>query len=267
MKLVQGFTNTQPLWRGTQFGIPQFRLPSIDLRTFTPTPIPTKLRLGHQVEQVFLQLLESHPDYTILAHSLQIKRNKQTIGELDFLVRYKEQLYHIELSCKFYLIDPSITESIHCLVGPNRSDAFFKKIEKTQQKQLPLLYSEECLQQLHALDIDPSQIKQEVCFLARLYAPIKGTLPSIEPLNKQCITGIWVPMSHFSNGASLGWNQSMYYIPIKSEWLYEPHEEVTWLSYENTVQLVQTSLLNKKSPMLWRKTPDGLLDTLFVVWW
>ena len=149
MKLVQGFTNTQPLWRGTQFGIPQFRLPSIDLRTFTPTPIPTKLRLGHQVEHVFIQNLESHPDYTILAHSLQIKRNKQTIGELDFLVRYKEQLYHIELSCKFYLIDPSITESIHCLVGPNRSDAFFKKIEKTQQKQLPLLYCEECLQQLH----------------------------------------------------------------------------------------------------------------------
>lgn len=264
MKLFKGFLNTQPLWKQKQFGLEQFRLPTIDTTHFLLRPIATKLRLGHKVEQAFLQLIEAHPDYDLLAHSIQIKRGNKTIGELDFLVRYKEQVYHIELSCKFYLIDPSISEPIHRLIGPNRGDMFFKKLDKTIEQQLPLLYTKECLPHLQSLDIDPSTIQQQVCFLAQLYVPHRGKIPSIRPLNKQCIVGSWMPMSEFEKESFC---QSSYYLPTKSEWIHKPQPEVIWKSHFEILLDINVSHLNKKSPMLWRKLSDGSLDRFFVVWW
>ena len=178
---------------------------------FSPKPIPSTLRLGHQVEHIFFQILEAHPDYEILAHSVQIKRGNKTIGELDFLIKYQGQVYHIELSCKFYLIDPLITEPIHRLIGPNRGDMFFTKLDKTKDQQLPLLHSKECLPHLQALGLEASQIKQQVCFLAHLFTPITGALPSIRPLNKQCIVGAWMRMSYFENDS---FGESEYYLSL-----------------------------------------------------
>lgn len=264
MKLFEGFLTTQPLWKQKQFGLKQFKLPQVNLSTFTPTPIPSKLRLGHQVERVFLQILENNPDYKVLAHSLQVKRDNITIGELDFLVSHKEQVYHIELSCKFYLIDPEITEAVHKLVGPNRADVFFAKLNKTKNKQLPLLYSKECLAQLQSLQIDPSKVIQQVCFLAQLFAPISNTSTSINPLNKQCIKGVWMRMQDFKREY---FNKSVYYFPYKSQWIEEPHNNVAWIPHYNVLLEINTLHSNKKSPMLWRKLPDGSLDKFFVVWW
>lgn len=264
MKLFQGFLETQPLWKQEQFGLRQFRIPKIDLNTFTPAPIPAKLRLGHQVELVFLQILENDPNYEVVAHSLQVKRKNTTIGELDFLVRYNKQVYHIELSCKFYLIDPEITEPIHRLVGPNRGDMFFTKLDKTKDQQLPLLYSNECLSQLQSLDIDPSAVIQEVCFVAQLFAPISGKIPSIRPLNKQCIAGSWMRIQDFEGAA---FRNSAYYLPYKSQWIEKPNKEVSWQSHFDALLEINVRHLNKKAPMLWRKMPDGSLDKFFVVWW
>lgn len=264
MKLFEGFLNTQPLWKQEQFGLRQFRIPELDWDTFSPEPISPTIRLGHQVEFVFLQILKNHPEYEVLAHSIQIKQGNKTIGELDFLMRHKNKVYHIELSCKFYLIDPAITEPIHRLVGPNRGDMFFTKLDKTKEQQLPLLYSKECAMQLANLDIDPSKVIQEVCFMAQLFVPITGELPSIRPLNKQCISGSWLPMKEFEKES---FRESVYYIPYKNQWLHLPHENVQWLNHFDTLMDINLRHINKKSPMLWRKMPDGTIDKFFVVWW
>lgn len=264
MKLFEGFLNTQPLWKQEQFGLRQFKIPELNLANFSPKPISQTIRLGHQVEFVFLQVLEAHPDYNILAHSVQVKRGHQTIGELDFLVAHKQKVYHIELSCKFYLIDPDFTEPIHRLVGPNRGDMFYTKLDKTKEKQLPLLHTKECIKKLQALNIDSSKVIQEVYFVAQLFTPLLEKLPSIRPLNKQCIAGCWLAMKDFEGS---GFRQSVYYIPYKNEWLHLPHADVTWNSHFETLLEINIRHLSKKSPMLWRKLPDGSLDKFFVVWW
>jgi len=264
VELFEGFLNTQPLWKQEQFGLQQFRIPEVDLNTFKAKPIAKTIRLGHQVEFVFLQLLDAHPDYEIIAHSIQIKKGNKTIGELDFLIKHKQQVYHIELSCKFYLVDPTISEPIHRLVGPNRGDMFFTKLDKTKDQQLPLLYTKECLRELQALNIHPDQVVQQVYFAAQLFVPITGALPSIRPLNKQCITGSWVGMQDFEGES---FRESVYYIPFKNEWLHLPHGAVNWQSHFETLLEINVRHLNKKSPMLWRKLPDGSLDKFFVVWW
>lgn len=264
MKLFEGFLNTLPLWKQEQFNLQQFRLPEVKLSKLTLDSIPSNLRLGHQVEFVFLQILEAHPDYKILAHSLQIKKKKITIGELDFLIKHKEQVYHLELSCKFYLIDPDIPESVHKLVGPNRGDVFSAKLNKTITKQLPLLYSKECLNQLKVLDIDVSKVKQQVYFISQLFTPINMSIPSIYPLNKQCIKGFWLRMKDFEE---YSFRESEYYIPYKSEWLYNAHNEVLWKSYSTIVKEISLYHNNKRSPMLWRKLPNGDLNIFFVTWW
>ncbi|RMB57331.1 DUF1853 family protein [Dokdonia sinensis] len=284
MKHILGFLDTQPLWKKEQFGLKQFEMPEIDLETFTPAPIPTKLRLGHQVEYIFKQLLEHSSHYEILAHNIQIKRGSETIGELDFIVndlRFREsgtslpsnkKLLHIELTYKFYIIDPSISEPIHRLMGPNRKDMFFTKMEKTRDKQLPLLFSKESQQVLAHLEIDVNEIEQQTYYIGQLFVPYNENIPSIRPLNMDCVTGFWVKMKEFEDVCHFGsaqhrFRESIFYIPHKYEWLHQPHNEVAWQSHLDILMEINIKHINNYAPMIWMKNRDGTITKGFVVWW
>ena len=90
MKNTYGFLASPPLWENTQFGLEQFTIPTIDLSTFKPQPILKKLRLGHQIEYIFHQILSHSETYDVVAHNIQIKKGNDTIGELDFIIRFRE---------------------------------------------------------------------------------------------------------------------------------------------------------------------------------
>ena len=266
MKHIQGFLASPPLWKQEQFGLKQFVIPEIDLNTFRPQPIPDNLRLGHRVEHILYQLLDHSEACDVLAHNIQIKRGNDTLGELDFLIRFREsgQLLHLELTYKFYIIDSNIPEPIHQLIGPNRKDAFFAKLEKTKQKQFPLLYTEEGLKTLQSLAIDPSQIEQQVLFIGQLFTPYKTIPSSIHPLNTDCIVGFWIQVSDFKSSVFKGYQ---YYITQKKEWIYTPHQEVDWISYQEAFSQVQSKHLQKRAPIVWIKKEDGTIDRCFIVWW
>ena len=264
MKQLEGLLATQPLWTGKQFGLTQFTLPKIDKQYFPSIALPTNLRLGHQVEYFLLHVLKSHPDYEVLAHSIQIKKGNVTKGELDFLLRFCGSILHLELSYKFYLIDPSILEPIYRLVGPNKKDMFFIKLEKTRTQQLPQLHSALCIPILEQMDLVATQIEQQVCFLGQLFMPVSQITPSIRPLNKKCIVGYWMALQEFEKPNYIS---SSYYIPNKNEWLHIPHQAVTWQSHFNSLLEITIRHIRKESPMLWRKLPDGTIDKIFVVWW
>ena len=98
----------------------------MDLKHFSPTPIPQKIRLGHQMEYVFKQVLDYCSNYDVLIHNLPIRKGKQTIGEIDYILLDKEtqQLIHVELTYKSYIINPNIFEPLNlrplnpkCIVG------------------------------------------------------------------------------------------------------------------------------------------------------
>ena len=267
MKHITGFLATPPLWTESAFGLTQFKMPSIDLSTFIAQPIPTKLRLGHQIEYIFKQLLEHSEQYKVLAHNIQILRAKNTIGELDFIVedRFREsKKIHIELTYKFYIIDPTIYIPTHRLIGPNRKDMFYTKMEKTRDKQLPLIYTPEGRSTLSKLNINPDQLEQQTYFLAQLFTPYGHIVSSIEPLNKHCIVGYWIRFEDFNNG---DFKKFSFYTTLKSEWLHEPHLETVWKNHKEILITVVEKHLDKRAPLLWVKKQDNTLEKCFVVWW
>ena len=106
------------LWTDSQFGLKQFVLPFVEVDYDTLSLIPTNLRLGHQVEHIYLELLKASTAYEVIAHSIQLIENKQTLGELDYIIQSNEtnEIIHIELAYKFYLLDPSMDGPIEGLV-------------------------------------------------------------------------------------------------------------------------------------------------------
>lgn len=274
MKHITGFIETAPLWKNEQFNLQQFEMPLLSLENFTPQAIPTNLRLGHQIEYIFRQLLDHSPNYNVLAHNIQIKKEKETIGEIDFIVEQKsadirfresiKKLLHIELTYKFYIIDPNISEPIHRLMGPNRKDMFFTKMTKTRDKQLPLLHTKEGKKALKSLSISTENILQKIAFLGQLFTPYNKDIPNIRPLNKKCIVGFWVSFDTFNQGI---FKEYTYYIPQKYEWLHKPHQEVIYKSHYDTLLEINMRHINQRSPMVWIKKSDAIFEKCFVVWW
>ena len=261
-----GLLNTPPIWEDKQFNIQQFEFPSLDLHSFHPRPIPGNIRLGHQMEYVFKQLVEHSSDYQVLVHNLPIREGERTLGEIDFILEdtTNDQLVHVELTYKFYLIDPAISEPIHRLIGPNRRDQFFAKMEKFKNKQFPLTHSPVGAKALSDKQIDHLQLVHQCCFKAQLFYPYNHDSVDIGPLNRACLAGYWLRLEAF-NTAELA--KAQYYMPLKSEWVIEPNDQVTWKAHADIMIDLHLSLLEERAPMIWVKKGTTDFEKLFVVWW
>lgn len=266
LKLVTGFLNTPPLWRNQQFGISQFEFPAIDLSAFQPRAISAKIRLGHQMEQLFKQLIDYGTAYEVLLHNLPVKKGKRTVGEIDFILKntQSEALLHIELTYKFYIINPEISEPIHQLMGPNKRDMFFTKMEKIKNKQFELLHSKEGVKVLYNNDININDVIHKACYKAQLFAPYRSNQVHIRPLNTNCISGYWMRFELFQTSAFKGYQ---FYIPNKLQWVIEPHKEVSWIPHFETLMDVNLRMLKENSPMVWMKRSATEFEKFFVVWW
>lgn len=265
-KQVIGFLNTQPLWTNEQFGIQQFQFPKIDLEAFQAEAIPARIRLGHQMEYVFKQLIDHCAAYTVLLHNLPVKQGRQTIGEIDFLLEDVQTLQriHIELTYKFYIIDPEISEPIHQLMGPNKRDMFFTKMEKIKNVQFQLLHSPEGITALSEHGIDPTEIVHQTCYKAQLFTPYGTVASYIRPLNKACISGYWL---RFDALNTKDFKERQFYIPYKSEWVVAPHGEVPWQTHFEILMDINLRLLNENAPMVWMRKSATEFEKFFVVWW
>jgi len=101
----------------------------IDLQPFA--------RLGRYAEKLMAFYLERQG--VLVAHGVQIRDGKNTIGEFDFLLRFGQQLVHWEFATKFYLLES--TGSGHdadYFVGPNLADTLGAKMRKIFDRQLML---------------------------------------------------------------------------------------------------------------------------------
>ena len=265
-ELCSGFYTTEPLWTKTQFGVEQFEFPKTSLEKLNIKPIPERIRLGHKMEHVFEQLIGHNSDWYVVAKNLLIDRNKERLGELDFIIHNKlsNENYHIELAYKFYIINPEITEPIHRLMGPNKRDMFFTKLEKLKNKQFPLLFSDELKLQLQELSVETEKVKQQVCFKTQLFVPYQEERVSIRPLNRNCIVGSWI---HFDDFNTPEFKNYKYYIPYKQEWVITPSLNSAYNSHYDTLLNINLRMLKENAPMLWVKKPDETIEKLFVVWW
>lgn len=262
----EGFIQTQPLWKGNFHGLQQFNLPETDLSTLVQIPIPENLRLGHRVEHVFAQLINHSDQYDLIAHNLQVQKEKITLGELDFILRERSthKLFHVELSYKFYILDPSLEMPIQRAMGPNRKDQFFAKMTKTKEKQLPIIYTEEGRQALALYNIEAEDLNQQICFLGQLFVPFKDTEMSFAPFPQDCVVGYWLDFKEFSILHSEG---ASFYMPQKAEWLHEPHEDVVWCTHDVISKLILEQHREKRAPLIWVRLKNNKYQKCFVVWW
>jgi len=262
-----GFLSTPPLWVNEQFGIEQFNFPEVNLESFKPKPIPKKIRLGHQMEHVFKQLITHSNKYQVILHNLPVRQGKQTIGEIDFILRDKKtsELTHVELTYKFYIINPEISEPIHRLMGPNKRDMFFTKMEKIKNEQFQLLHCKEGLKELYNNEIDHSIVTHQTCYKAQLFIPFGGNInANIRPLNQNCICGYWLRFDDFN---TTEFKTRQFYIPFKSEWVIAHHTEVQWRTHFETLMEINLRMLKENAPMVWMKKSETEFEKFFVVWW
>lgn len=264
--LIEAFYKTAPLWTNEQFGLQQFEFPSIDVNAVENIAIPQKLRLGHQMEYVFRHLMEISETHEVVFSNILIDEGKVRLGELDFILKNKvtNTFIHVELAYKFYIINTAISEPIHRLMGPNKRDMFYTKLDKLKEKQFPLLHHTSLKQKWDVLALNPLEIEQQCCFKAQLYTPFKEESLAIRPLNKACHSGYWL---HFDQFNSKPFKTYQFYIPTKTEWPLLPHHQVPWNNFYNTLLDINLRHLKQQAPMVWVRTAKGELFKLFVVWW
>ena len=261
-----GFLNTPSLWIKNQFGLEQFSFPELDLDSLETEDIPRGIRLGHQMEFVFRQCILQAKEYEILIYNAPIRESGKTLGEIDFILkdRLRKQYLHVELTFKFYIINPEISEPIHRLMGPNRRDMFFTKLDKIREEQLSLLGTPPGKALLETHKLDTVEVLPRVCFKAQLFIPYGADKIHIRPLNKACVAGYWIKFDTFK---SKEFSQSLYYITFKHEWPVKPNNNVSWISYYEVLLEVNIRMIKEQAPLLWRKKSDTEFEKIFIVWW
>lgn len=225
--------------------------------------LPTNVRLGHIAERVVSQAIKISENYQLLFENVQILEGKNTIGEIDFILQKveTEQVIHLELAYKFYLLDPSIsTESIRNWIGPNRNDSLVEKLEKLKQKQFPLLHSTAAKDAFEGINL--SSVSQQLCLLASLYVPYECKENLAEEYQK-AVVGYYVDFEMFS---MLHSNEKQYHLPPKKQWGMNPTQNEEWSTYENTKELVAHNLREGRAVLCWQKEGEAY-SQFFVVWW
>ena len=262
-KSLEGFLTSRLLWADTQFGLDQFVIKYGVLDYSRLRPIPKRLRLGHQVEHIFLELLKVSNHYKVIAHSVQLIERKQTLGELDFIIKSldTDEIIHIELAYKFYLLDPSMDGPIEGLVGPNRGDAFTYKLNKTKNKQMPLLYSDAARDRLK---IDVDKVIQKVAFYGQIYLPYGVQDEELGILNSNCVMGYYMTLDRFANE---DFKSFKFHFPTKSQWIHIPYHNVKWMKYEFAIQMIKERHSIYRSPMLWVMKDTHEIFKMFVTFW
>lgn len=91
---------------------------------------PIRQRLGSYAERLLAFWLSHAPHTELIWQNFCIRQRSETLGELDFLARINDQIFHIELACKYYgSLDTDITK----LVGLNTQDRYTDKMAKLTQ--------------------------------------------------------------------------------------------------------------------------------------
>ena len=131
---------------------------------------------------------------------------------------------------------------------------YFKNWNKLKEKQLPLLYSKECLTYLKSLNLISTEISQQLFFKAQLFVPLKDYGNDFPLINSECINGFYINIKELNE-----FNNCKFHIPNKHNWLVKPHTNIGWLGFTDFIAKLQIYLNDKKSPLCWLKKSNGEL--------
>ena len=261
-----GFINTPSLFKELD-GLTQIELDINEINEFdfSKLNITEKLPLGKRIERFFEFYINQSANYELIKSNIQIIHDKETLGELDFLIYDKknQKYFHIEHIYKYYLYDISFKNEIDRFIGPNRDDSFAKKIKKLKNKQLPLLYKNETQKYLDGIDIN--NIEQKVCFKGNIYVPLNLLGKEIPIVNNACIKGFYIDYKEFVNQKHF--REFEYFLPSRNDWVSDCSSNQIWKSFDEVISEIELLLSYKKSSLVWLKDRKNKSQSFFVTWW
>lgn len=145
------YNNTQ--WLSSNWWQNEYQacLPALLALDQNPTPLKAALsrlktrRLGERFECFVEQWLSISPNYRCLTKNLALRSDKQTLGEIDFIIEEiaSGKIIHLEVAIKFYLGIGDLNSAKNWY-GPNLKDRLDIKLNSltTHQTQLSRKYPE-----------------------------------------------------------------------------------------------------------------------------
>lgn len=262
-----GFINTPSLFEKLD-GFTQFKIDNEEIKDFdfSKLNITTKLPLGKRIERFFEFYIENSKKYDLIKSNIQIINDKNTLGELDFIVfdKEKEKFIHIEHIYKFYLYVDSFQNEIDRFIGPNQDDSFSKKIAKLKDKQLPLLYKKETKEYLQGIDIN--DVEQKVCFKGNIYVPINFLCKELPIINNSCIKGFYLNYDEFLKQKEF--KEFEYFLPPRYDWIIDCSKNERWKTFYEILDEVKFLMSHKKSTLVWLKNKrENKTQSFFITWW
>ena len=241
------------------------KTPAFDLTELES--IQKHIYVGKRAEYFMLHYLKQQVHISNVMHSIQIQDDTNTLGELDFLF-FNESIQkwiHLELVTKFYIYnsDDEIENYIHW-IGPNLKDRLEYKLDKLKNHQLQLFKRPEARAKLEELNIDVNYIETQLCFKAKLFLPQNLVNFQHRITSPNSICGTYISLDLLKQ---LQFEQFLYHVPKKIDWLSSPELQTHWYSFDKAINLIKQSLKEKRSCLLWRKNYNDEYFENFVVWW
>lgn len=112
-------------------------------------------RLGRRFESLLTVLFEHTEQCKLLKHGLVVRSQKQTLGELDYLIQLRSTVLHLEVAIKFYagIGSSSDRSRQYAWIGPSCQDRLDIKIDHLLHRQLQLSRTEHGQQALDQNDL------------------------------------------------------------------------------------------------------------------
>lgn len=255
-----GFFNTPHLFTAPILGMSPFLKTCINTPVFKDD-VPVKTRLGKRVERYVGCEMSHVEELTILVENCQIQtEDNRTVGEIDCLVLDEGKPVHVEIQFKYYIYDESLgtTEIDHC-IGPMRRDSLNEKLSKLKNKQLPLLYRPETKAVLDNLNLKAEDFKQQIYFKAQLFMPYGKTVV-LKTLNPECVYGVYFKYDRLHE-----FKDYKFYIPKKQDWLLDVTPHISWKTYTNSLEQLNTFKFEGYAPLVWLKAENGVILKCFIV--
>lgn len=192
-------------------------------------------KLGAYFELLIKTYINVNEKYILRASNLQVLKEKQTVGEFDFIVELlgnHSEIEHWEISCKFYLcFNPSL--GLMGCSGTQRKDVFQHKISRMKNHQLVLGASEFGLNRLKPLGISnpkPLGLLKGMVF----YHKSLGVFEDAQ-INSFHRKEVWMYFSECSSGFERN------YIVLKKPFLFSlnSYGNSDWISGDEVVDRVK----------------------------
>lgn len=163
---------------------------SVDSNNITEQKKPPK-RLGIYYENIVEEALLNTSQHIVIKRNIQVKKEKITLGEFDFIGGIDGDDFHLECAIKFYLRVGTGTK-LSDYIGPGKKDRLDIKWNRMLEHQLSLSSYTEGIQACQDHNLSP---KTKVLLLqGYLFHPFQEGAPKqlADEINPEHLQGWWL---------------------------------------------------------------------------